>query len=323
MLQNCSRSTCQRFHTLLYRARQRKGLRVFALGQRLRHVADHVTHTAGMANGECVHLSAPEFHEFIFPPLSWPKRGPTCKLGSHHVLNRILWVLCTGMPWKCLSGPKDPAGKPALDYPTVDKVFAKWADDGSLWQAFIASGRHLADQKHLDLRVLHGDGTNTVAQKGAMGSGLRGTYIRRARRASRSRTIMAMSSLPSPWVPSMNMRIERTFAWEDTFTRLLLRFERLQQRHYGTESMAYTLINLREFCGVYNSQPVREENPNRSDVFTTSRKPSKTRGAFHLPRELSPLSLAPYNQLGEGEKATTPVLLGKKPISARQGGRKK
>jgi hypothetical protein len=40
-----------KFHTLLYRARQRKGLRVFALGQRLRHFADHVTHTAGTANG--------------------------------------------------------------------------------------------------------------------------------------------------------------------------------------------------------------------------------------------------------------------------------
>jgi hypothetical protein len=35
------------FHTLLYRARQRKGLRVFALGQRLRHFVDRVTTTAG------------------------------------------------------------------------------------------------------------------------------------------------------------------------------------------------------------------------------------------------------------------------------------
>jgi hypothetical protein len=40
-----------RFHTLLSRARQRQGLRIFALGQRLRHVADHVTATAGTANG--------------------------------------------------------------------------------------------------------------------------------------------------------------------------------------------------------------------------------------------------------------------------------
>jgi hypothetical protein len=42
------------FHTLLYRARRRKGLRVFALGQRLRHFADHVARTAGGANGERV-----------------------------------------------------------------------------------------------------------------------------------------------------------------------------------------------------------------------------------------------------------------------------
>jgi hypothetical protein len=39
------------FHTLLYRARQRKGLQMFALGQRLRRFADHVTTTAGAANG--------------------------------------------------------------------------------------------------------------------------------------------------------------------------------------------------------------------------------------------------------------------------------
>src|SRR2546425_3409652 len=42
------------FHTLLYRVRQRKSLRVFALGQRLRHFADHVATTAGTANGERV-----------------------------------------------------------------------------------------------------------------------------------------------------------------------------------------------------------------------------------------------------------------------------
>ena len=42
------------FHTLLYRARQRKSLCVFALGQRLRHFVDYVTTTAGAANGECV-----------------------------------------------------------------------------------------------------------------------------------------------------------------------------------------------------------------------------------------------------------------------------
>src|SRR5947209_20315329 len=61
---------------------------------------------------------------------------------------------------------------------------AKWADDRSLWQAFIASVRHLAAEQHLDLRVLHGDGTNTVAKKGAMASGIRGTNSRRGSNSS-------------------------------------------------------------------------------------------------------------------------------------------
>jgi hypothetical protein len=43
--------------------------------------------------------------------------------------------------------------------------------------------------------------------------------------------------------------VERTFAWEDKFKRLLLRFEFIQQRHYSMKLMAYTLINLRHFCG--------------------------------------------------------------------------
>jgi hypothetical protein len=72
------------------------------------------------------------------------------------------------MQWKCLLVPHDTDGKPAIHYTTVYRVFAKWADDGSLWQAFVASVAHLVAEKQLDLRVLHGDGTNTVAKKGAM-----------------------------------------------------------------------------------------------------------------------------------------------------------
>ena len=51
-------------------------------------------------------------------------------------------------------------------------------------------------------------------------------------------------------IHALRARVERTFAWEDKFKRLLLRFERIQQRHYGMKLMAYTLINLRAFCGV-------------------------------------------------------------------------
>src|SRR5262252_5189948 len=132
-----------------------------------------------------VQLAEPEFEEFILPHLSMPKRGPKCKLGYHCVFNLILWILYTGMQWKGLPVPTDSEGKTAIHYTTVYKVFARWADDGSLWRAFVASVRHLAVEKQLDLRVLHGDGTNTVAKKGAMALASRGTNTRRARRSSR------------------------------------------------------------------------------------------------------------------------------------------
>jgi transposase len=144
-----------------------------------------------------VQLSDREFTAFILPHLSLPKRGPKCKLGYHRVFNLILWVLYTGMQWKCLPVPQTPRGKPAIHYTTVYKVFARWVDDGSLWHAFVASVAHLAKAKQLDLRILHGDGTNPVAKKGGMGLATRATNPRRARRSSPSSTIMAMCELLS------------------------------------------------------------------------------------------------------------------------------
>src|SRR5712691_4680559 len=40
-----------KFHALLHRCRQRKSLRVVALGQRLRHCANHITATVGTEYG--------------------------------------------------------------------------------------------------------------------------------------------------------------------------------------------------------------------------------------------------------------------------------
>src|SRR5262249_1815491 len=116
--------------------------------------------------------------------LSMPKRGPKCKLGYHRVFNLILWILYTGMQWKCLPVPTDSEGKAAIHYTTVYKVFARWADDGSLWQAFVARVRHLAVGKQLDLGVLQSDGTNAVAKKGAMALATRATSTRKERRSS-------------------------------------------------------------------------------------------------------------------------------------------
>jgi hypothetical protein len=78
------------------------------------------------------------------------------------------------MQWQCLPVPQDTHGQPAIHYTTVYNVFARWADDGPLEHAFIASVGHRADQKHLDLSVLHGEGTTTVAKQGGDGLGYSG-----------------------------------------------------------------------------------------------------------------------------------------------------
>ncbi len=275
-----------------------------------------------------VQLSASEFTQFILPHLSMPKRGPKCKLGYHCVFNLILWVLYTGMQWKGLPVPKDSHGKPAIHYTTVYKVFARWSDDGSLEDAFIASVKHLADHHQLDLSILHGDGTNTVAKKGGDGIGysghkhqkgekvlaiidnngyvlaplpvapvnkadmillpeglkglkrvakrtglvLEGAYLNldggfdsKANRKAIFNAGLIPNIKENPrnrkttkrgrkrWfnavIHALRERVERTFAWEDKFKRLLLRFESIQQRHYGMKLMAYTLINVRRFWG--------------------------------------------------------------------------
>src|SRR6266487_6724649 len=150
-----------------------------------------------------VQLSASEFEAFLLPHLSMPKRGPKGKLGYDRVFNLILWVLYPGMQWKCLPVPKDANGTPAIHYTTVYKVFATWAYDGSLWHAFVASVAHLSAEKHLDLSVLHGDGTNTIAKKGGMGWDIRDTNTRRATRLLPSSIIMALSERLSLWLRSM------------------------------------------------------------------------------------------------------------------------
>ena len=114
-----------------------------------------------------VQVSAQEFAEFILPHLSLPKRGPQCKIGYHKPFNYILKVLYTGMQWKELPIKAGPEGKAELHSSGIFKLFARWAEDGSLERAFIASVKHLDEAKKLDLSLLHGDGSNTVAKKGA------------------------------------------------------------------------------------------------------------------------------------------------------------
>jgi Transposase DDE domain len=66
---------------------------------------------------------------------------------------------------------------------------------------------------------------------------------------NRKRPMRGRKRLFNAALHALRLRVERTFAWEDKFKRLLLRFAHFQRRHYGMKMLAYTLINLREFCG--------------------------------------------------------------------------
>src|ERR671928_1166382 len=83
------------FHTLLYRARQRKGLRVFALGQRLRHFVDYVTTTAGAANGERVRRWFQEKKAGWYAVLADPQMPVTSTLldQAHNAIARKLFMM--------------------------------------------------------------------------------------------------------------------------------------------------------------------------------------------------------------------------------------
>ena len=43
--------------------------------------------------------------------------------------------------------------------------------------------------------------------------------------------------------------IERCFAWQDTYRKLVIRYEKLQATHLGFKHLAYSLINFRSIFG--------------------------------------------------------------------------
>src|SRR6185295_14372704 len=83
------------FPTLLYRVRQRKSLRVFALGQRLRHFANHVAHTAGEANGNRVRQWFQDKKAGWYAVLADPQMPMTSTLldQAHNAIDRKLCMM--------------------------------------------------------------------------------------------------------------------------------------------------------------------------------------------------------------------------------------
>lgn len=222
----------------------------------------------------------------------------------------------------------DKNGQPEIHYTRVYSAFRRWVEDGCFDAIFTGSVLTLFKRKLLDLDIVHGDGTSTLAKKGGdnlgynghkhfkgdkvvafcdrncnvvapfvsapgnrnespmlqealpqlsriareVGLDLHGTVIsldgvydcRKNRKLIFNRG-MTPNIHPNPRGRTTTKRgrktiydaaifkerfetIERVFAWEDKFKRLLLRFERISGLHYALKTLAYTMINLRHFC---------------------------------------------------------------------------
>jgi hypothetical protein len=114
-------------------------------------------------------ITEQEFDEFVVPFLPLKTSGTKVKVPLWKIYNYIAKILRTGMQWSELQDfiDKDSTGKAEIHYTSVFKRF-------SLWTAFrvfdkshqaILAAAYDADQ--LDLSVLNGDGTNSIAKKGA------------------------------------------------------------------------------------------------------------------------------------------------------------
>lgn len=90
------------------------------------------------------------------------------------MFNYILYVLHTGIQWDQLKTSRN-----ELHWSNVYKRHLQWSKDGSYRNLFETSAQTLFKKNKLDLSVLHGDGSNTVAKKGAVASGTPDTNIRK------------------------------------------------------------------------------------------------------------------------------------------------
>ena len=109
-----------------------------------------------------IKVSRKEFNQYIKPHLRKPLKGPKPKLSYYQIFNYILYVLHTGMQWRELKPKRN-----KIHWSNIYKWHNRWSKDGSYKNLFLASVMQLNEEGKLDLSVLHGDGSNTVAKKGA------------------------------------------------------------------------------------------------------------------------------------------------------------
>lgn len=275
-----------------------------------------------------VNLTEDQFDEFVLSFIPKETLGRRHKITLFKVFNYILHVLYTGCQWKSIPIAQDSSGKPEIHFSNIFRAFKKWVHNGVLVKIFEYSVENLHKNNLIDARVIHGDGSTTMAKKGGDNLGFSGHKHMKSEKVvafcdRRCHVLSPMITAPgnqheSPlffkamdslkdlmnrigvkmkdavmsldsaydsktnrkkifnagMIPNIkeNKRnrkkakvgkkrmfndaiyqerfrtIERVFAWEDKFKRLLLRFERKSSHHFAMKLIAYTLINLRHFC---------------------------------------------------------------------------
>lgn len=115
-----------------------------------------------------------DFNKYINPYLSRGRRGPKTKISRHKIFNYILFVLHTGCQWNQL-----PTFRHEISWSAVYQHHIRWCKDDSYRNLFESGVQNLRWNRKLDLSILHGDGSNTVAKKGVTGSGILVTNTRK------------------------------------------------------------------------------------------------------------------------------------------------
>ena len=124
-----------------------------------------------------IKVSEKDFNRYIKPHLRTPVKGRRQKISNYKIFNYILYVLHTGIQWKQLKTYKN-----EIHWSNVYKRHNRWSKDGSYQRLFESSIEILDKKSLLDLSILHGDGSNAVAKKGAKESATPDTNIKKARR---------------------------------------------------------------------------------------------------------------------------------------------
>jgi hypothetical protein len=113
-------------------------------------------------------LTEAEFERHVRPYLPFKVSGRRDKVALWIIYNYIVKVLRTGMQWSELQDciQKDEYGIAEIHYTTVFRRYNQWSRFRVFDYSFQSILAEAAQQEALDLSLLNGDGTNTVAKKG-------------------------------------------------------------------------------------------------------------------------------------------------------------